>query len=306
MTDLQAAPPVAKSDGMTFPSAKEGGSAAVWQDGAFQTANGETRILVYNMAESGWSDEHSEVKESMGGADHPIDLASRRWTLGQLQSHVAQETDSTILEIGFNDGRLLAEIGRLFPKARLIGADYVISLAQQRLHTLQNIPLLQFDLRQAPLADGFADAIVLLNVLEHIDDDALAMRQVARMLKPGGVAVIEVPAGSNLYDFYDAYWLHHRRYDAAMLRSLAQAAGLQVIEQTFLGSLVYPAFWLTKKISRLRFGAASDKAPEIVAKMNANTRSSHLMAWVMAFEARMRRMIFLPFGIRYVLTCRKI
>ncbi|CAA6605040.1 putative generic methyltransferase [Rhodospirillaceae bacterium LM-1] len=241
----------------------------------------------------------------MGGGDHPIDLASRRWTLGQLQKHLARNGDTRILEIGFNDGRLLGEIGQLFPKAQLVGADYVISLAQQRLHTLQNIPLLQFDLRQAPLPEGFADAIVLLNVLEHIDDDALAMRQVARMLKPGGVAIIEVPAGAGLYDFYDAYWLHHRRYDAATLRNLAQAAGLQVIEQTFLGSLVYPAFWLTKKISRLRFGATPDKAPEIVAKMNASTRSSRLMAWVMAFEARLRRTIFLPFGIRFVLTCRK-
>ena len=43
---------------------------------------------------------------------------------------------------------------------------------------------------------------MLLNVLEHIDDHSSAIAQVARVLKPGGVAVVEVPAGPHLYDTY--------------------------------------------------------------------------------------------------------
>jgi SAM-dependent methyltransferase len=63
--------------------------------------------------------------------------------------------------------------------------------------------LLHFDLRHCPLPDGSFDGVILLNVLEHIKEDAAALRQIARILKPGGIAAIEVPAGRGLYDIYD-------------------------------------------------------------------------------------------------------
>ena len=53
-------------------------------------------------------------------------------------------------------------------------------------------------------------------MLEHVEDDQAAIRQVYRILQPGGVAVIEVPAGPDLYDIYDRQLMHHRRYRCAM------------------------------------------------------------------------------------------
>jgi hypothetical protein len=72
--------------------------------------------------------------------------------------------------------------------------------------------------------------VVLVNVLEHFEDDAAAVSHVARVLKPGGVAVIEVPAGPQLFDVYDKYLQHFRRYQLADLCRLVERAGLQVIE----------------------------------------------------------------------------
>ncbi len=65
----------------------------------------------------------------------------------------------------------------------------------------------------------------MLNVLEHIRGDALALRQVHRILRPGGVVVIEVSAGPKLYDVYDELLMHHRRYRLPSLaRTLRGAA----------------------------------------------------------------------------------
>ncbi len=109
------------------------------------------------------------------------------------------------------------------------------------------MPLLQFDLRDCPLPDNSVDAVLMLNVLEHIDHDGLAMHHVRRVLRPGGVAVIEVPAGPELYDVYDELLMHYRRYTARGLRSLIEGCGLEVVRFTHLGALLYPAFYVVKR-----------------------------------------------------------
>jgi len=90
------------------------------------------------------------------------------------------------------------------------------------------MPPLEFDLTQCPLKGESVDVVVLLNVLEHIEDDALALHQVYRILKPGGIAVIQVPANQRLYDVYDLLLMHHRRYSLRELRQIAQKAGFQI------------------------------------------------------------------------------
>ena len=117
---------------------------------------------------------------------------------------------------------------------------------------MPGVPLIQLDLTHSPLPDNQLDAIVALNVLEHIDDDQKAMAEIARMLKPGGIAVIEVPAGPGLYDFYDAHLLHYRRYSRSSLRQMASGLGLEELEASHLGFFLYPPFALMKKRNRLR------------------------------------------------------
>lgn len=63
-----------------------------------------------------------------------------------------------------------------------------------------------------PLPDNSVDIVIALNVLEHIEDDITAIKQIYRILKPGGYAIIEVPRNPNLYDLHDERLKHFRRY----------------------------------------------------------------------------------------------
>ncbi len=66
--------------------------------------------------------------------------------------------------------------------------------------------------RPAASPTATADALVALNLLEHLPDDGAALAEFARVLRPGGRAVVVVPANPRLYDYYDAHLRHERRY----------------------------------------------------------------------------------------------
>jgi len=192
------------------------------------------------------------------------------------------------------------------PQAFVIGADYIRGPLEQLAADMPDVPLLQFDLTTCPLPEQSVDAVVLLNVLEHIQDDAMAMRQLSRVLKPGGVVVIEVPAGPHSYDVYDKLLLHYRRYTLAGLRNLAEGTGFQIVEQSHLGFFVYPGFWLVKQRNKRFLSEQEALQRQIVAKNIHRTERSRLFDLLMRVELTLGRWVSYPCGIRCLLTCIKV
>ncbi len=95
--------------------------------------------------------------------------------------------------------------------------------------------------------------LVALNLLEHLPDDGAALAEFARVLRPGGRAVIVVPANPRLYDYYDAHLRHERRYAPRRGgRSGRAQPGSRRWASTAVGSVVYPAFWAVKMRNRRR------------------------------------------------------
>jgi SAM-dependent methyltransferase len=291
---------------LTLPDPVDRTRAAVWTGEAFSLNGRQERVLAYEVSPSGWTNELTELHEETGGSDHFIDVASRRQAVGEIVRCVPR-TRSKILEIGCSSGFLLAEIREKLPEHFLIGSDYTDGTLRALASRVPGIPLVQFDLTQCPLPDDFADVVVLLNVLEHIGDDAAAVRHLFRITRPGGAVVIELPAGSSLFDVYDRVLMHHRRYDMPKLIELLQGAGFVVERKSHLGCLVYPAFYLSKRFNQWRYrGAADFDERSIVRGMIAATRKSGgLMHLVMKVEQMLRPLVYLPWGVRCLITCRK-
>ncbi len=259
-------------------------------------------MLAYDVGASGWSDELTEFHEELAGEHHYIDIASRRHTLGQVERYV-RDPRASLIDIGCSSGYMLKALRARFPEMHLIGADYIRGPLEKLAGSLPGIPLLQFDLTKCPLPSNSADAVVLLNVLEHIEDDAAAVKQIHRILKPGGVAVIEVPAGPNLYDTYDQQLLHHRRYSMKAVLDLLAKPGFEILERSFLGCFLYPAFYLVKKRNQKNMTAGDDVQRKKVAAQIQSSSSNPIAHGIMRLEASLRRVVPYPFGIRCLVTC---
>lgn len=93
---------------------------------------------------------------------------------------------------------------------------------------LRGFTAMQADARDLPLPDASFDLLVAFDVLEHIEEDHLAASEIARILKPGGTALIAVPCDMALWSKHDVATGHFRRYDRAGLSKLIEGAGLAI------------------------------------------------------------------------------
>ena len=281
-------------------------AAPVWREGRFYLDEQPRRVLCYDAADSHWSAELTELHESEAGSHHPIDRASRALAVRSLTEYLPEQGAApVVLDVGCSSGFVIEEIRAALPAAVLVGSDYILPPLEKLADRLPGLPLLQFDLRRCPLPAACVDAVTALNVLEHIDDDLAALREVARILRPGGLAHIEVPAGPNCYDIYDEQLMHHRRYRLGELLSKARAAGFRVLRATHLGCLIYPAFWFVKQRGRRSLGLPADEKKALVARQIRRTGDSALLDAALNLEAKLGRFIEFPFGIRCVAVLRK-
>jgi len=277
-----------------------------WTGEAFDVDGKPVRVLAFPVTLSGWTDELTQLHEDVGRSEHFIDVASRIHSVEEVV-RTAGPVRSMIVEIGCSSGLLLRQLVTRLPEHVFLGADYTYGTLETLGKRLPAVPLVQFDLTRCPLPDAFADVVVLLNVLEHIEDDEAAIAELFRIVRPGGAVVIELPANASLFDVYDRVLMHHRRYDMAALLASLRKAGFTVERRTHLGFLLYPLFYLSKRLNQLRYPAGSDiDERAVVARMIAATRkSSRLLGFVMACERKMGSWISFPFGIRCLVTCRK-
>jgi SAM-dependent methyltransferase len=275
-----------------------------WTGRGFRVAGQMEPVLSYAINDSGWTDELTDFHESSAGEAHYIDIASRRNALSRLRQWVKGERP-VIMDIGCSSGFMLRDIREAFPQAQVLGADYVVGPLRKLALEHPDWPLIQFDLTTCPLPDECLDAAVLLNVFEHIGEDGLAMGQLHRMLKRGGVAVIEVPAGPALFDIYDKQLMHFRRYDLEGLSSLLSSAGFEVHDGSHIGFFLYPAFAFTKRQNQKYFDLPDDEQLKIVEDNINLARSNPIMNFIMKAEEALRYRIPFPVGIRCVAVARK-
>jgi SAM-dependent methyltransferase len=141
-----------------------------------------------------------------------------------------------------------------------------------------------------PFADGAFDAVFMLDVLEHLADPAPLVGELGRVLTPGGLTVIMVPARPELWSYWDEMHGHQRRYTKPSLAAVfGEGWMLEALEYSF--SWMYPFVWAFRRVmqGRRRSPAHSDFI-EIPRPLNA------LQIFAGRCEGAMQRFLPAPVG----------
>jgi SAM-dependent methyltransferase len=141
------------------------------------------------------------------------------------------------------------------------GADGAEVAAERRL------PVLRGDATCLPVADDALDLVVAFDVLEHIVDDAAAVAEVLRVLRPQGRFLIAVPADPRLWSDHDVAVDHVRRYTRATLTQVLERGGFEVTSMTSWNVLLRPLVALRRRSSS---GSDLEQVPRAV---NAGLRA---------------------------------
>lgn len=143
-----------------------------------------------------------------------------QWIFSRVQPHLQGRT----LEVGCGNGNFTSLIAPCCPQlvAVDLNADYVAQ-TQARLRQYSHVEVMTADATEMKIGQPF-DTIILLDVLEHIEDDVDLLRRLGRQLAPGGTLLLKVPAIAPLYNSLDAAVGHHRRYTPKTLQQAVLSA----------------------------------------------------------------------------------
>lgn len=159
-----------------------------------------------------------------------------------------------LLDAGCGSGRTLDELAEYGEVSGIdVSAEAVFS-AQARGHDDVHLAPVE----AIPFPDDTFDVVTCLDVIEHTPDDRATLRELGRVTRPGGLAIVTVPAYQVLWSSHDVANLHYRRYDKRSLRTAARAAGWDVVDQTYFNGLLLAPAAIVRLASKRRAPGHSD------------------------------------------------
>lgn len=219
----------------------------------------------------------------------------RQFVTPLVDRAAAGRRDLRVLDCGCGTGYNLPGLARY---GRVYGMD--LAAAGLALARAAGRPLLQADATRIPFASHRFDLVTSFDVLQCVPDDEAAVREVARVLRPGGVFVGSVAALEVLHGDHSVLSEEVRRYTRGSLRRLLAGAGLEPVVARYAFASIFPLLLGLRLVQRLR-GARATGAEIAVPPAPINAALSAIVSC----EAALARRVSPPFGSSLVFLARR-
>jgi len=151
---------------------------------------------------------------------------------------------------------------------------------------------------QLPYEDGTFDLVTAFDVVEHMDDDLAGLREMRRVLRPGGRALLFVPTFMFLWGLQDDVSNHRRRYRLPELRRVLEQAGFEIERTTYANITFFLPILLVRKLMRLTGVKTETENTINVSALNG------VLGRVLGAESWLLKFMNLPFGVSGLCVAR--
>jgi len=221
--------------------------------------------------------------------------ALHRLIFQTLEAELPDWREKEIVDVGCGTGAILKRLGNPERNVGIDLAPEAIAFCHQR--GLNNVQ--QGDIHALPFPDASFDAVICSSVLYHqwVANVDGAVREMHRVLRPGGVLLINVPAFPFLHSAHDEAVMTARRFRKREIRLLLQKQNFKIRRLTYWTTFLFPLAVAARTLGGSKMGR------DFETEGTSFTRRT--LARIMAVELRLLRNISLPFGVALLAVARK-
>jgi SAM-dependent methyltransferase len=230
-------------------------------------------------------------------------VGRRRILLQFLDRYIGRNAGGgrRILDVGCGTGTMLGYLAS-YGKAQGVDID------EEAVGYCHERGLVDVSLGEAtnlPFDDAAFDLVTALDVVEHLDDDAAAFREMGRVLSPGGYLLVTVPAHRFMWGDQDEVNMHKRRYVGAEVRDRLKATGFDVLRVSYMNAVLFPPIAAIRLLRRLQHRLRPRTTNESDFRFPAPRPLNFLLALVFGAEAPIVRRVNIPIGVSILALARK-
>jgi SAM-dependent methyltransferase len=219
-----------------------------------------------------------------------------------IKKHISTGGDFSILNIGAATGRTSEMLSKYGVVTSLEYDEDCCVFTRQKL----NIPIIHGSILELPFADNSFDLVCAFDVIEHVADDSLGVREMERVCKSTGNIFITVPAFAGLWSHHDVVNQHFRRYRMPQILNLFRSLNNgRVVFKSYFNSLLFPPVFVFRKTSKIipekwiRKDAGSDFS------VVQNGFINKLLFSVFYFESILLKFMRFPAGVSIIFLWEK-
>jgi SAM-dependent methyltransferase len=222
----------------------------------------------------------------------------RRFVIPVVEHYAAGRRDLRIVDCGSGTGhnmQLLAPYGRI--------AGFDLSPSGVKMARASGARVVLADAAHAPYASDMFDMATSFDVMQCIEPDEAAVREMARMTRPGGVVIVSMAALEMLRGDHSESWHEVRRYTPATARRLLEQAGLRVERVSFMFGTLFPLMFGVRLVQRMLRPVRTFRPDTDIAVPSAPVNAA--LTAVVSAEAALAPVMSLPFGSSLLAVGRK-
>ena len=211
------------------------------------------------------------------------------WMIGKqslVRSFLKNMNADDVLDLGCGSGLMLSALSK--GDVNLTGIDVSVEAIEYCRKRMPSGVFYKIDAHTLPLGDRSQDLVLALDVFEHAKEDGKLVREVYRVLKPGGKLIVTVPSYQSLFGKHDEDAGHERRYGKRQILELLKSEGFSISYFNYYNFILFPLFYISRKLG------LKDKSPGFL--------TNRILTSVISFENRLSKHIKFPCGSSMIMV----